>query len=75
VTPQVTDPRALACTGGLAFGGRNRLSPAPFSDEEKPMNVNSGKSWSEMDITDLKQSVDYGAYDRKDRGLPVQGRG
>jgi hypothetical protein len=24
------------------------------------MNVNSGKSWSEMDITDLKHSVEYG---------------
>jgi hypothetical protein len=24
------------------------------------MNVNSGKSWSEMDLTDLKHSIDYG---------------
>jgi hypothetical protein len=31
-----------------------------FSDEEKPMDVNSGRSWSEMDTTDLNHSIDYG---------------
>jgi hypothetical protein len=35
VTPQVTRPPAWQCSGGLAFGGRNPTSPAPFSDEEK----------------------------------------
>jgi hypothetical protein len=39
------------------------------------MDANSGEPWSEMDITDLKDSVRVWRYDRGDRELPVQGRG
>jgi hypothetical protein len=47
----------------------------PFSDEEAPMDANSGEPWSEMDITDLKHSVEYGEHDRTDCELPVPRRG
>ena len=40
---------------------RNPTRLARFSDEEKPMDVNSGKSWSKMDLEDLRHSIDYGA--------------
>ena len=39
---------------------RNPTSHVRFSDEEKPMDANSGKSWSEMDLEDLGHSIDYG---------------
>ena len=32
----------------------------PFSDQEAPTDANSGEPWSEMDIQDLRASLDFG---------------
>jgi hypothetical protein len=32
----------------------------PFSDEEAPMDANSGEPWSEADISDLKNEIAHG---------------
>ena len=33
----------------------------------EPMDANSGEPWSEMDISDLTHSLDYGTRSRKQR--------
>jgi hypothetical protein len=39
--------------------GTIRLLSA-FSDQEAPMDANSGEPWSEMDISDLKNELAHG---------------
>ena len=42
--------------------GNIRLLSA-FFDQEAPMDANSGEPWTEMDIQDLRASLDFGNTD------------
>jgi hypothetical protein len=39
---------------------RNIRLLSAFFDQEAPMDANSGEPWTEMDIQDLRASLDFG---------------
>jgi hypothetical protein len=43
--------------------------PESLSDEEAPMDANSGEPWSEMDISDLENELDHGRTIAKTAGF------